>query len=851
MDTSSTRLVHFWATPLTELYSLLHTSPKGVSHAGSVQRLRLYGPNELKMKKQYNLFLHIFKKLTNPLILILIFSSTISAFLGQIPELVIILVILFVSILIDSLQEHKANKAADDLRAHVQVTTSVLRDGEYKELPLSKIVPGDIVSLHVGDIVPADCRIVSSETLMVSQSALTGESYPSSKAASDAIHMGTELPKQDNSLFMGTYVVSGSAIALVVRTGLRTQYGQLAVQLTKKRPETDFEIGTRKFGSMISTFTFILVIIAFLVNSFLKHSLLESFLFSLAIAIGMTPELLPVIISINLARGGQRMAKKSVIVKELPAIEIFGSMDVLCTDKTGTLTQDEIRLERYENARNEEDENVLKLGVVHSLFQSGITNPIETAILAHKSASHAKYIKLSELPFDFTRKLSSVIVEHNQSISLITKGAPEVLLHACTHLEGDAGIQVLTTAKRSTLVARFEELSRDGFRVLALAKKEIRKKDAYTLEDESELVFVGFMSFLDPPKNGAHEALLALEKQGVTVKILTGDNEIVTQKVCQELHLPVLGTIVGKDMEKLSEKELCVLVENTTIFARLTPNQKERVILALKENGHVVGFMGDGMNDATSLRASDVGISVNNAIDAAKESADIILMHKSLRVLHDGVMEGRRTYRNIMKYILMGTSSNLGNMVSVAGASLFLPFLPMLPVQILLNDLLYDMSELVIPSDNVDPESIELPRKWDVSFIKKFTLVFGPLSSLFDFATFGVLLFFKAPAPLFQTVWFVESICSQVLIIFVIRTRRVPFFTSNPSTLLVVSSLSVVFFALLLPLTPLASLFGFARPPLAMYGAIIGIVCLYVLFVETIKKVFYAKISSTIFTPKS
>ncbi len=841
---SALHLAHFWAIPVEELFHGLNTSLQGLSTIEARRRIKIYGTNELRVRRQYSLLLQIIKKILNPLVLILIFSSVVSALLGQIPELVILLVILFVSILVDSLQEHKANKAAEDLRAKVSVTATVLRDGNYIELPLGKLVPGDIVKLSVGDIVPADCRLIEEQGLMVSQSSLTGESMPSIKHQSTSLPEDTALSQRDNCVFMGTSVVAGGATALVVQTGTNTEYGDIASQLTKKRPETEFERGSREFGSLISRFTFVLVIIAFLVNSVFHHNLFEGLLFSLAIAVGMTPELLPVIISINLARGAQRMAKKSVVVKDLPSIEIFGSMDILATDKTGTLTQDEIRLEQYENAGGSEDKQVLEYGVIHSAFQTGIQNPLEKAITAHSEIPTTAYKKLGELPFDFVRKFASVAVTKDKDTLLISKGAPEALIHLSTHVRSDKKIIPLSATARKKLMDRFEALSEDGFRVLALTTKKMTSTGELTSKDEQGLTFEGFMAFFDPPKNGAHEALETLEHQGISLKILTGDNEIVTRKVCSDLGLSIAGVITGKELEDLDDAGYVEAVKSNTIFARLTPQQKERIILSLKKAGHVVGFLGDGMNDAISLRAADVGISVNNAIDAAKETADIILLRKSLRVLHEGVTEGRKTYRNIMKYILMGTSSNLGNMFSVAGASLFLPFLPMLPVQILLNDLLYDFSELVIPGDNVDAEAIAVPRKWEVSLIQKFTMVFGPISSLFDFLTFAVLLLLKVPIPLFQTVWFMESICSQTLIIFAIRTRKVPFWRSTPSLLLAISSVTVVSLALLLPLTPLRSLFEFAEPSWPLYAVVGLIVITYVLFVEVAKKIFYSRVAA-------
>lgn len=829
----------YWSLPANTVVKQLYTSSRGLTTHNAQHRLKVYGPNQLRESKKYNLIWEIVKKLGNPLILILLFSSAISALLGEIPEFTIVLAILVISILIDTWQEHGAHQSALKLQAHVRITTTIKRDGKTIEIPLSQLVPGDIVILAAGDIVPADCRLIESNNLTVIQSVLTGESIPAEKDADVSLDPKTPLAERRNSIYMGTSIAAGTGIAVVVNTGKQTEYGKIAEDLAGKRPETEFQRGSRQFGTLISKLTFILVAIVFGINVVLHHGIIEAFLFALAIAIGMTPELLPVIISINLAKGAQRMAKKDVIVKELPAIEILGSMNILCTDKTGTLTQDEIRLERYESIEGKEDENVLHQGFLHSSLQTGIRNPIEKAILAHAD-KHPHQAKLvSQIPFDFERRRSSVIIAEHGKHQLIVKGAPESILPLCQSVLENNQTKKLDKDLNTRLEDRFRELSLQGFRVLAIANRYVDTKASYTPADENHLTFVGFMAFFDPPKESAKEALILLKNSGVSLKILTGDNELVTNKVCQELKIPISGTITGPELEKLDAAKLTAVVDQTTIFARLNPLQKELVIKTLKANGNVVGFMGDGINDASSMRAADVGISVNNAVDVAKETADIILMRKSLRVLHEGVIEGRKTYHNIMKYILMGMSSTFGNMFSMAGASIILPFLPMLPVQILLNDLLYDTSELVIPSDNVDMEAIAKPRTWNVKFIREFMLVFGPISSIFDFTTFGLLLLMRAPIPLFQTVWFIESLCSQIIIIFAIRTRRLPFFKSKPSALLITSSLIGVMLACLIPLTPLRTLFSFTTPNGITYTLIALIVLAYIALVETAKFFFY------------
>ncbi|HSW89434.1 MAG TPA: magnesium-translocating P-type ATPase [Patescibacteria group bacterium] len=782
--------------------------------------LKVNGPNAVDGDAPYNVFQEGIRKLLNPLNLILLFSTGISALLGQITDFIIIGIILCVSVAIDVIQESSADSAARKLREHVSFKARVFRDGKWNSIPVRNLVVGDLIELRTGDIVPADCDLESGEHIEVSEAALTGESLPIQKT---------------DRLLAGSSVTSGLAKATVKVTGKETQFGKLAKQLTMRRPPTEFEKGTHAFGVLIIRLTMALVLFVFFVNALAHHNILEALLFSLSIAIGMAPELLPVILSITLAKGAARMAKKNVIVKHLPSIELFGSMDVLCTDKTGTLTQDKISLERYEDLSGEESQKVLDLALIHGKLQSSFSNPLELAVLAHDhSGINAKL--LAELPFDFERRCSSVVAHVDKKTLLITKGAPESLF----------AISRLTTIERNKLEKRFNELSEKGFRVLGLATREVDERKTYEKSDEKNLHFVGFLCFLDPPKETVNETLQLLAKQGIKVKILTGDNELVTRKICSDIGMEVDKIQNGTEVETWSDEKLQKEVEKIVVFARLNPEQKERIILALKNNNHVVGFLGDGINDAPSLRTADVGISVNNATDVAKAAADIILLRKSLRVVSEGVSEGRRTYFNISKYILMGTSSNLGNMVSVAGASLFLPFLPMLPTQILLNDLLYDLSELAVPTDNVDVEELAMPRKWDVGFIKRFTLVFGPLSSIFDFVTFGLLFLLHANAPLFQTAWFIESLCSQVCIIFVIRTKRIPFWKSKPSGTLIASSLLVAAIALLLPLTPIGTFFMFHAPKLISYAAIGGIIFLYMLMVETAKYFFFKKVSSRV-----
>jgi Mg2+-importing ATPase len=645
-----------------------------------------------------------------------------------------------------------------------------------------------------------------------------------------------------NAAFMGSSVISGSARLLVSATGRATQLGQISGTLRRAPPPGALEQGTYEFGMLIVRMTEILVLFVLLINLLFQRPLLQSFLFAVALAVGLTPELLPMIVSVTLARGALRMAKAQVIVKRLGAIHDLGSMDVLCTDKTGTLTEAKIRLARHVTLSGVDSRHVLELAWLNSHFQSGLRSPLDTAILECGAGQGAVWTKLDEMPFDFQRRRVSVLVECGGRCFLVTKGAPEDILKLASHYEepGEADPQSLDEVSRNRANRVFEQMGSEGFRALGVAWRELRpdQKQA-TTDDEQQLVFAGFAVFLDPPKPSAGPAIEALEKQGVGIKVLSGDNEQVTKHVCTELGIPVTGLLTGAEIEALSDEALGARLGETNLFCRVTPIQKNRIILALKRRGHVVGFLGDGINDAPSLHSSDVGISVDSAVDVAKDAADIILLRQDLGTLERGVSEGRRAFGNIMKYIMMATSSNFGNMFSMAGAALILPFLPLLPVQVLLNNLLYDVSELPIPLDEVDPEATVKPEHWDMRFIRNFMLVLGPVSSIFDFLTFGVLLLvFRASEPLFQTGWFIESLATQVLVIFVLRTRRNPL-RSRPHPLLAVSSVTVVGAAVVLPFTPLGRWFGFTPPPGIFLCAIGGLVLTYLLLAEGVKYAFY------------
>ena len=661
---------------------------------------------------------------------------------------------------------------------------SVLRDDTRIELPITGLVPGDIIFLAAGDIVPADARLLEARDLYINQSALTGEPFPVVKSARPA-DPGTPLAEAVNYVFLGTSVVSGTATALITRTGMSTEFGRVAKTLVERPPETEFERGLKQFSYLMSRFIFFLVIFVFFINALFRHGILESLLFSVALAVGMTPELLPMILSLNLSKGSIAMSEKGAIVKHPESIQNFGSMDVLCTDKTGTLTENEIALVRHLDTEGNDSENVLLYSFINSYFHTGLKSPLDDAVVRFRHIDIDDYRKIDEIPFDFIRKRLSIIVARKSGRILVSKGAPEEILRICSYVARNVTVEPLTNAIRDQITSIYNAQSADGFRTLAVCYRAVPDDQRlFTISDEKEMILVGLVTFIDPPKESAGDSVRRLARSGIELKILTGDNELVTKKICEQIGLEVKGVLTSAEIEHLDKETLSRVVEDVTIFSRMNPSQKNQVMTALKHNGHVVGFMGDGINDAPSIRQADVGISVENAVDIAKESADIILLKNDLRVLNDGVLEGRRTFGNTMKYILMGTSSNFGNMFSVAGASLFLRFLPMLPVQILLNNLLYDISESTIPTDNVDDSYISTPKKWDIEFIKKFIMVFGPISSVFDFITFFILLLiFKANAPLFQTAWFIESICTQTLVIFVIRTRVVPFYTEQAEPL--------------------------------------------------------------------
>jgi Mg2+-importing ATPase len=689
--------------------------------------------------------------------------------------------------------------------------------------------------------------VLDAKDFFVNQALLTGESYPVEKFFRDLPDAGQDMSDAKNSVFMGTSVVSGSATVLICRTGPNTALGEISDTLTTKAPPTSFEQGTQRFGLLIMRFTVLLVLFVVLVNALYHRPWLESFLFAVALAVGLTPELLPMVVSVTLARGAMRMAKKKVIVKRLESIHNLGSMDVLCMDKTGTLTEARIHLERHVDGLGRDSSRVLELAFLNSFFESGLRSPMDDAILEHKEIETAAWEKIDEVQFDFERRRVSVIVDNGQKRLLVVKGAPEEILRLSTHYEenGEADIKELDESRLARIQTISETFAHDGFRVLGVAWKRVEQTEHHAVvNDETELVFAGFAAFFDPPKESAQAALVKLTHAGVAVKVVTGDNELVTRHICEKLGLPVTGILTGAEMQGMDDHALSACVENVNLFCRVNPSQKNRVILALKQRGRVVGYIGDGINDAPSLHSADIGISVDSAVDVAKSAAEMILLEQDLNVLHEGVVEGRRTFGNIMKYIMMGTSSNFGNMFSMAGATLFLPFLPMLPVQILLNNLFYDVSEIPIPLDSVDEEYLLRPRHWNMNFIRNFMLAVGPVSSIFDFLTFYVMLHvFNAGEQLFHSGWFVESMATQVLVIFIIRTRRNPF-KSRPNFWLATCSLAVVLAAVLFPFTPLGRGFGFVPPPPSFYAILAVLVLLYLAAVEGIKQWFFRRFAA-------
>ena len=849
----SNQLIETAQADIDAVLKKLESRSTGLSTQEADTRAEQVGLNEIAREKPKSLLMRLVDNVKNPLVILLASLGVVSYLTGDLRATIVIFVMVLLGIVLRFFQELRADTAAEKLKAMVSTTATVLRDGKDIDLSLRMLVPGDIIRLGAGDMVPADVRVLTAKDLFLNQAALTGESMPVERNAAPAsgeIRNPLELP---NICFLGSDVESGTATAVVIHTGDKTYFGSLAASIVGEREVTSFDKGINKFTWLMIRFIMVMVPAVFLLNGLSKHNWLEAFMFALAVAVGLTPEMLPMIVTVNLSKGALAMANKKVIVKRLNSIQNFGAADVLCTDKTGTLTQGKIILEKHLDVRGNDSERVLQYGYMNSYYQTGLKNLMDEAILNHGDLNDTLQVdenfrKIDELPFDFKRRRMSVILENNKNEQiLICKGAVEEIMRLSTHVEIEGKTVEVMAEHDEHRKLRIKELNEQGFRVIAVAYRIFSGENDephYSVQDESDLTLLGYMAFLDPPKESTMEALKRLKTLNVNVKILTGDNDIVTAYICKQVGMPVENILLGSQIEKMSEAELAEAAETTGIFAKLAPAQKEQIIHALQSKGHVVGFMGDGINDAPALKAADVGISVNSAVDIAKESSDIILLENSLLVLEQGVMEGRRVFGNIIKYIKMAASSNFGNMFSVVGASAFLPFLPMLPIQVLTNNLLYDFSQIPIPTDEVDADWLTKPRQWTIGSLQRFILYIGPISSIFDYATFFIMLYvFKAwnnPA-LFHTGWFVESLFTQTLIIHIIRTNKIPFLESRASWPLILTSLGIVTFGAWLTISPLARTLGFVALPLLYWGLLAVMLICYVALTQVVKTWFYKK----------
>jgi Mg2+-importing ATPase len=831
----------FWSLSAERLLEELASRPQGLSEGEARERLSQYGPNLLRPRKQLRTLGLLLSQFKSPIILILIFAASLSFFLRDSTNAIIILAIVLISGLLAFWQEKGAAHAMEKLLAMVQIKVAVRRDRETREIPVEAVVPGDILLLNAGDVIAGDALLLESKDLFVDEAALTGETFPAEKTAG-AVPPDAGLSQRKNSLFMGTHVVSGTAAALVVLTGKNTVFGEVAERLRLKAPETEFEHGVRRFGYFLMEVTLLLVVTIFAINVYLARPVMDSFLFAVALAVGLTPQLLPAIISINLATGAKRMAQEKVIVKRLAAIENFGSMDVLCSDKTGTLTQGEVQIHSALTLDGADSGKVLFYAYLNAIHETGFANPVDEAIRRHCCPDVAGYQKLDEVPYDFIRKRLSILVAKDGASLMVTKGALQRVLEVCSSVEMAQGEVVPLSGVQDQIQRQYQELSQKGLRTLGVAYRGLEAAQSIDKTSETDMTFLGFLALYDPPKPGIAATIARMRKLGVTLKIITGDNHLVAASIAAQVGVAKARVLAGTELARMSDEALLHKVGRTQVFAEVEPNQKERIILALRKAGHVVGYMGDGINDASALHAADVSLSVDSAVDVAKEAADIVLLEKDLEVLIQGVQEGRKTFANTLKYVFMATSANFGNMFSMAGASLFLPFLPLLPKQILLTNLLTDFPEMTIATDEVDPELVDRPHRWNIGFIRKFMLVFGILSSVFDYLTFGALLIvLKATPELFRTGWFLESVLSATAIVLVIRSRR-PFFRSRPGVYLVAASCMIFGVTLVLPFSPLAGLFNFQPLPREFLLLVGVILLLYMGAAELAKRVFYARI---------
>jgi Mg2+-importing ATPase len=820
---------------LTALLQRLETSETGLTAAQAAERIKKFGLNDPAPVRATTAFTEVLRFCANPLVIILLLASVVSAVVGDIIDAVIIAAIMLLSGAVNFFQTYRSQRAVLRLRAQVAPTATALRDGKWTEVPRSAVVPGDLIRLSAGDLVPADSHMIWSRNFHLQEAALTGESMPVEKSPVETASPESSI-QSSNMIFLGTSVVSGMATAVVITTGRATAFGDIATRLTVRAPETEFDRGSKRFGLLIMETVFFLVLFILLVNLAMHRNALESLLFAVALAVGLTPEFLPMITTVTLSVGAVKTARKNVIVKHLAAIQNLGSIDVLCTDKTGTLTAGEMTVDRSLDPFGQAADRAIFLAYLNSYFETGIRSPLDSAILKQPQAHVDAYHKTDEIPFDFDRRRLSIVVEKDDKALLISKGAPEGVLQVCSEYEIQGVRHPLDDAQRKHCDENYQELSAKGFRVLAVAYRPLDRAAGLTAADERDLILVGFLTFADPPLKGAAESIAAMRRDGVQVKILTGDNELVTKYICAQVGIDSKEVVVGDDIARMDDSALAHVAEESHVFARVSPAQKNRIILALKHRNHVVGFLGDGINDAPSLHTADVGISVAGAVDVAKDSADIILLEPGFEVLHTAIVEGRKAFANVLKYLLMGTSSNFGNMFSMAGASLFLPFLPMLPTQILLNNFLYDLSQVTIPTDNVDPAYTRRPHRWDISIIRDFMILIGPISSIYDFLTFFVLLkVFHASETLFHTGWFVESLATQTLVIFVIRTAGRPW-RDRPSVALTASALIIVATGILLPFSPLGGYFGFTPLPPDFLLFLVVATATYLALVEVAKR---------------
>ena len=837
----SSPLDGFWSLDGREVLKILSCTDGGLSVASAADRLKTYGSNTLKGASHSSGILLFLSQFKSPITILLIAAAFLSMGLGDLTDALIILIIILISSFLGFWQEKGAAHAVQELLKLVQIRCRLVRGGQEKDCPMETVVPGDIVVLSAGDVVPGDSLLLDSRELFIDEAAFTGETFPVEKSVG-MVAAETPLSGRSNTLFMGSHVISGRAKALVVRTGKRTEFGKISDRLRLRSPETDFEKGIRRFGYMLMEITLLLVLVIFAINVLLHKPVLDSFLFSLALAVGLTPQLLPAIITVNLSAGARAMAKMKVIVKRLSSIENFGSMNILCSDKTGTITDGKVTIKDALDITGQHSEKVLQYAGLNAALQQGFRNPIDEAICAVYKPLSAAYTVQCEIPYDFIRKRLTVQVKNGADNFAITKGALSVMLDICTTAETEKGDVLPLDDRRKLIMDRYQTLSAAGYRVLGVGYKKTSEAKDFTMEEEKDMVFLGFITLFDPPKKDVGQTLIKLHQLGVQFKVITGDNALVADSIARQIGITEPVILTGAEIRQMSDDALRNQAVGAHIFAEVEPNQKERIILFLKKAGNVVGFMGDGINDAPALHTADVGISVDSAVDVAKEAADIVLLEQDLEVLADGILIGRKTFTNTMKYIFMATSANFGNMFSMAGASLFLPFLPLLPKQILLTNLLTDFPEMTIATDRVDAEAVEGPRRWDIKFIQRFMMIFGLLSSVFDYLTFGVLLYFmKAGEKVFQTGWFIESVVSASLIVLVVRTR-LPFLKSPPGKYLAMATALIVAAVIVLPFTPLAGLLGFVPMPLSFYGWMLLIVAAYIGSAEAAKHWFYKRL---------